>query len=624
MPWLLRAEAWDPDVPGLVTRYFSDVGVVSGPGDAPAHTYWVRRIDVPPSLVRAAWSGVRVGGRGEAAIGTVTLANADGALDDLAGLEFAGHVVEVRYTANPRPALSDFAILLVAVSRFVTVGNEVVFTLADRRDLADVPYQSRRFAGTGGAEGGADWTDVRKPRALGICWQVEPDEVDEANLLFAVGDGQPIGGVMTLRDQGLPLRRGGNFSDVSGLLAAAFGASGWHTADALALLRLRGQPARPVTADILGRVEGASLVGNGFFGNVSQLDGWTVGAGWFHDGVNPRAQKAAGTASELTTVIATEPGAWYAFRITSVRSSGGGVLAMVADGVTLVPDISGDLRRVAVFQAAASTATIGGAADADWAGSVDDAAVFHLLARAGDMLQRILLDDTPFTLSDIEVADIAALNAAQPAALGLYTRAGEERVVPEVLDEICTTVGAFWYVDSATSRFRVRRWEAPGAHDHELGPRQILRLEPLPAELRLREQVIEAARRWRPLAAEELAGVVQGADGATRRSLTTGSYPVAAISADTAAQAKLWRDERLASLFAYPDAAQAEADRLVALFGVARRGFELEAEDIDALDVGQTVRVTWPRWGLSAGRDFRVLRASREGLTRRMTLTLWG
>lgn len=620
MPWLLKAEAYDPAGPGIVTRYFSDAGLVTGPSDTPAHTYWVRRIDVPPSVVRSAWGGGRVGGRSTAGFGTVSLVNLDGALDALAALEWAGHTVEVKYSALPRPVLADFATVFTAVARHVVVGDLVEFTLAERRDLADVSHQPTRFAGDGEEEGGADWEDVRKPRALGICWQVEPEEVDEANLIFVYSDGVPAGGVMQLRDQGVPIRRGGNHATVAAMLAGSFGATDFQTVDALGVFQARVAPARPVTADVLGKVSGSTLVTNGFFSDGGgSLTGWTVGTDWAYG--TGRANKTAGTPSDLTQAVTTVAGGWYAIRVSSARSSGSGALALVAGGATLVADLSADFRRVSVFQAAGTSTTIGVSADAAWAGWVDDVAVFFLPARAGDMIERILLDDTPLTSGDIEAADIAALNTAQPAALGLYQRAGIDRPVPEVLDEICGTVGAWWGFDPATGKFRVQRLDAPGTPDHTIQQRQIHRITMQPAELRLREQTLEAARRWRPLVDGEVAPAITEA---TRRSLVTASYPVIATHADTATEAKLWRDEKLATLFAYPAAAQAEADRRAALFGPQRMACEVEVDDIAALDRGQTVRLVHARYGLAPYRDFRVLHAAREGTPPRLTMTLWG
>jgi hypothetical protein len=620
MPWLLRIEGYDPSLPGATARHFSDVGVISGGSDTPAHTYWDRRILVPPSMTRAAFRGRNAGGAAETALGNISIANLDGELDGLAAIEWDGHTAELLYSALQAPTIGDFATLLVATIRHLVVGDQVEITLAERRDLADRAWQPARFAGTGAAEGDAEWTGQRKPVALGVLWQVEAPMILEASLLLSYADRQ-CGGVMQARDQGVPLRRGGNHPNAAALLAAGFGSADFITCDAEGLLRVRTLPAGPLTLDLIGWCSATQLVPNHDF--TTDLAGWTAGAGWSH--ANARANKAAGTASDLSRAITTEAGAWYALAVTSLRSSGSGVLAMKAGGVTLVPDLSTDIRRVAVFQATGTSTTIAVSADAAWAGWVDDFTCRQVHARAGEMIREILLAFTPLTLSDIEAADIAALHAANDAALGLWTPPGAEFLVPEKINEICATVGAAWWFDDVTGKLRLRRLEAPSnTPDHIFTRREILAIRPMPGEHRLREQVIEAAVRQRPLREGELAGVVTDV---ARASLIVEATPASATHAPTATEAKLWRDETLRSLFAYPAAAQAEATRRAALHGPKRLAFVVTLqEDAPTVRPCDTVRIEHPRYGIAGGRNFRVLHLERTaaGMRRRLAMTLWG
>lgn len=622
MPWLLRAEAYDIAGASVVTRYFSTVAVTTDGGDTPAHTYWVRRIRLPPTFTRSIAAGERLGGRSEAGFGTVSLANQDGALDELADLVFDGHEVELLFADGAAPAFADFATVFLGVSRHVVVGDEVVFTLAERRDLTDLPYHANRFAGTGDAEGGTDWTDVIKPRALGVCWQIEPRLIDEANLVYCYGDGV-MGGVMQARDRGVPLKRGGNFASYAAMLAASIGSADFITCDAVGMIRLKNLPAGPLTMDVLGRRAETDLVVNGTF--PTDLASWSAGTGWVHGATGGgRAERTAvGSISSLSQAITTEAGAWYALGITAVETSSGETLSLIANGVSLVTHLSTDIRRVAVFQAASTSSTIGVAASADWAGWVDDVTCFRIYARAGEMLERILLDDTALTSGDITAADITALHADTDAALGHWFAGGaEQRQIPDILDLIAGTVGAWWGFDPATGKFVARRIEAPASTaDHEIAERDVRRIIPREPETRLRQQVIEAARRWRPLQESEVAGAVTDA---TRRSLTAASYPVTATHAATETEARTWRDERFVSLFAYEDDAQAEADRRVALFGPKRLAFEVEVARIEGVELGQTVQVTHSRYGLAAGRKMIVLRVIEQGETDSMVLTLWG
>ncbi len=620
MPWLLRCEAYDTGAPGVTTLYFSDVGVTSGAADTPAHTYWKRRIDMPPTVSRSAWSGGNAGGRSETGFGTITLANQDGALDALAELVWDGHEIEVLYTAAASPVIADFSTVLLAVSRHVTVGDVVEITIAERSDLTELPYQSLAYAGTGDEEGDADWEGVRKPKAFGICWQVEPDLIDEANLVYAyhAGGAAPIG-TTALRDRGVALIRGGNHANYAALLAASFFGADYVTCTALGLVRLSTLPSGPLTMDLLGQRSGGNIVTNPEF--TSNLSSWTAGTGWAW-GASPTdaAYKTAGSASVLEQTITTTAGAWYAVSYAATRTSGTGVLSLLIGGVTYLADAlpGGDIN--VAFQATASSTLITFSADSAFVGYVAACRVFRFHARAGEIMQQILVDDTSFTTSDIDTASIAALDAAQGSAIGIYSRA-DSRNVPEVLDLICQTVGAFWTIEPTTGKFTVGRFEAPGTPDHAITYRMVHRISPRPAETRLRTITVNAARRWRPLDQSEIAGAVADV---TRRSLEAENYPVTATHADTETEARTHRDETVDSLFAYPADAQDEADRRAALFGPQRFAYDVECDDIAALALGDTVLLTYPRWVLTAGRAMRVLRIERDGRRMRMTLTLWG
>jgi hypothetical protein len=71
--------------------------------------------------------------------------------------------------------------------------------------------------------------------------------------------------------------------------------------------------------------------------------------------------------------------------------------------------------------------------------------------------------------------------------------------------------------------------------------------------------------------------------------------------------------------------AQAEATRLLTLWGAVRRTYQ--AECILApltLNLGDVVSLEHPRYGLSAGVLLKIIGISESVTTRRVTLTLWG
>ena len=71
--------------------------------------------------------------------------------------------------------------------------------------------------------------------------------------------------------------------------------------------------------------------------------------------------------------------------------------------------------------------------------------------------------------------------------------------------------------------------------------------------------------------------------------------------------------------------AVAEAERLAALHDVQRDFYSaaLKTQAFD-LDLGDVVRVTWPRFGLSQGRSFVIVGIRRDLLADSAELDLWG
>lgn len=76
------------------------------------------------------------------------------------------------------------------------------------------------------------------------------------------------------------------------------------------------------------------------------------------------------------------------------------------------------------------------------------------------------------------------------------------------------------------------------------------------------------------------------------------------------------------------DDVQAEINRVCTLWRPSRRIYRveavLEAQDGDTLEPGQTVRVTWPRYGLDTGKNLLVTGVTTRFWSRTVTLTLWG
>jgi len=612
--WLVIARPWDPGAGALTTLYLSDRGLVTEPSDTPANTYFDRRVTVPMQAVRSLYSGTDIGGPSETSFGEIVVANLDGALDGWADYEWAGREVELRYSAAANPGLGDFATVATHTVESITVGDEVQITLADAQLLLDTPYQAARFAGTGGAEGGDVLKDVRKPRPLGFPAQVEPVSLVAASGLFGVADGA-IGGIERLLDRGVELIPGPDYADVTSLLAASTTGFDVLTCDALGLLRTTAPPLGPLTADVAGRTRGASLVTNGAF--AGNLTGWAAGTGWAYSA--GAAAKTAGVASSLSQTVTTVAGRWYVLRAMVTRSAG--TLQPKVAGAALGTALAGTRRFVRRFLASSATTTVAFEADATFVGAVDAVEVVEVLARAADLVEFIVGADAPASVV-FETGTVAALNAICAQPLGHWFGGGDGGDLRTVLTAIVNSVGGWWGV-SLANRLQLGRFDAPAATAaFSFEARDILSFEPTQTAARTRKQDVRFARRWRTLAEQDLAASVTGT---TRTALLAADEVASASDAGVAAASPRAEERSRDTLLVQRGDADAEAARLIALFGPARRSAEVTVPYTPGLDVGQTISLAWPRYGLSSGARFVVLRAepSIAGDVQTHALTVW-
>lgn len=82
--------------------------------------------------------------------------------------------------------------------------------------------------------------------------------------------------------------------------------------------------------------------------------------------------------------------------------------------------------------------------------------------------------------------------------------------------------------------------------------------------------------------------------------------------------------EPFPSLFWSPADAQAEIDRVVAMYQTVRRNWVVTLRSDTAPQPGQCCRLTYPRHGLEAGRNLLVRRVEHNPATGDLKLTLWG
>ncbi|UJX42967.1 hypothetical protein K9F62_09935 [Desulfovibrio sp. JY] len=253
-----------------------------------------------------------------------------------------------------------------------------------------------------------------------------------------------------------------------------------------------------------------------------------------------------------------------------------------------------------------------GAVTADVRG---DASGGYVSTVAG-IMERILRTRAGYGSTDLSAADFAALAAANPAEVGLCIDAGDGADMDQVLDDLARSIGAWWTLD----RFgvvRVGRFEAPaGEPVATLTEVEILAgdgggVEQIPANdtgngVPVHRVSLTYGRNWSVQDDNDLAGAVED----DRRAwLAEKTRTVVAEDAAVLDIHPLSPAIDIDTLLVEAAAANNEADRLLALYKVRRQRFRVRLRPRYGLplSLGNVVRLTLPRFGLSAGKLFAVL-----------------
>lgn len=209
------------------------------------------------------------------------------------------------------------------------------------------------------------------------------------------------------------------------------------------------------------------------------------------------------------------------------------------------------------------------------------------------------------------------------ATLGLYIDGDIEAL--SAIKEVGDSVGASLLVDRS-GLFVLHRFEAPAlsaavefdADDVYQNSLEVAEVEPPKVSISL-----EAERNWTPQSEGELAGYVS--DLGELELYQRSGVVVTAENAGVAAAYPLARaDEVVRTLFSAADDAQDEADRRAALRAEPHFRYKatLSAASFQ-IAVGDTISLTYPRFGLNSGENALVIGITESPSSRSCELELW-
>lgn len=229
------------------------------------------------------------------------LVNADGALDVLSrDYSIEGRAVRI-LVGDPDAARDTFGPVFSGVVESVTTGLDfLTLKLSDGIAKLDAPIATDTYAGSGGAEGGADLEGQPKPVCLGEVANIAPPLVNAATLLYQVHAGA-IQAVDAVYDRGVALA----------YTAGVPGAGQYSVDTAAGTFTLGATPSGTVTADVRGD---ASL--SGYLDTTAQivLRALAVRAGLSSSEIDP---------ASLSTLGSDAPGAvgiWIGGEVRTVGS----------------------------------------------------------------------------------------------------------------------------------------------------------------------------------------------------------------------------------------------------------------------------------------------------------------
>lgn len=515
--------AWVPDTIGtfpigtLSTPYqaaslasiaLSDRGYTTGPAESPANVHFEARLRAPLLLARTVPLTPESGARAPETYGLIEIDNADGLQDGTADLAIDGRAATIKRGLRTDPYSSFVRLFRGAGVKWERTTNALRLALRGRDYLLETPLQPNLYAGTGGAEGGAELKGKPKPLVFGIVRDFGAVAVDTAKLIYQLHDG-PVFAIDAVYDRAQALTFDADYAAYAALAAATIPAGRYATCVAAGHIRLGGTPVGLVTADLRGDA-------------APEWGGYTANA------------------------------------------------ANIA-------------RRI-------------------------------LLARAG--LGSADLDETGIEATAFRISGVVGYDFVEPVT------------VAEALDRVCA--GAFlWWGNLRGGAFTVRRMAAPGSPRYQIGVSDIVgdvELQGLPASVdpcNWRRRVGYARCRT-PQSGTE---IDNAALLPARRDFVREAFRVTTVAAASRTSTNLTATDPppVESAFDQENDAAGLAQNLLDLFAPGRKLYRvpirLNGHDIDLDD---TVRVTWPRHGLAAGKDLRVIGMDEDHAARRVTLLLFG
>lgn len=227
--------------------------------------------------------------------------------------------------------------------------------------------------------------------------------------------------------------------------------------------------------------------------------------------------------------------------------------------------------------------------------------------------------------SSLALSSFASMAAYLPGVIGYHV--ASQKDISAAATEVAVAAAA-WWGDAGDGLLSVGRLAAPVGGGLAFGPEQIVgEVEPmaLPDDIGPCVWRVEAGyrRNWTPLSGADIAPVPTIATEARRQELADQSRRAAVGLVERQARNQLAKTLTLDTLFDAEADANTLCNNLLTLYAAGRRYYRVPVGMAGYLPrLGDTISVTWPRWGLAGGKPLRVVGQRAQG--RRVDLLCFG
>lgn len=261
----------------------------------------------------------------------------------------------------------------------------------------------------------------------------------------------------------------------------------------------------------------------------------------------------------------------------------------------------------------------GGTVTADVRGD----AVGGYVSDTAGVIRRLL--ERGVATSALALSSFASMSAYLPGTIGYHV--GEQKTIAAAATEVAVAA-ACWWGDAGDGLLSVGRLASPLGGGLALGPEQIVdEVEPvaLPDDIGPCVWRVEAGyrRNWMPLSGTDIAPVPTIPTEDRRQELAAQSRRVTVGLPERQRKSPLAKALTLDTLFDAEADATALCNNLLTLYPPGRRYYRVPVGLAGYLPrLGDTISVTWPRWGLAGGKPLRLVGQRAQG--RRVDLLCFG